>query len=468
MTKVNIDFNKDFPLNFDKNKKIHFVAVGGIGVSAVAKSLIELGFQVSGSDIRPNKNTKALEDKGARIFIGHDASNIDGAAALVVSSAIKNDNPEIVEAMRQNIPIFHRAQGLKAVLEGLGFDKKPVSIGLTGTHGKTTTTGMTTLIFEMAKKAPTFLIGGFLPQFHTNAQAGSGDFAIAEMDESDGTIVIYNTDILLITNLEVDHVDFYKNGLEQIIDTFEQVVNKTKKIVLNIDDYGCKKLYSKVDKTKILTYSIKGENADFCAKNIHLKESKTVFDVYKKNEKLGQIELQVPGIHNVSNAIGVLMVCLEAGLSFEEVQNGLQEFVGTGRRFEFVGQKDGVKYYDDYAHHPTEIKATIESAKQLQKRVVAVFQPHRYTRLQTFWEEFKNSLQLADVVVVTDVYGAGEAPIEGINSEKFASEVGSFVYLKGDMNTVSNQLQDFVKAGDIVLTLGAGTITEVGYKICQI
>ena len=162
------------------------------------------------------------------------------------------------------------------------------------------------------------------------------------------------------------------------------------------------------------------------------------------------------------------MVCLEAGLSFEEVQNGLQEFVGTGRRFEFVGQKDGVKYYDDYAHHPTEIKATIESAKQLQKRVVAVFQPHRYTRLQTFWEEFKNSLQLADVVVVTDVYGAGEAPIEGINSEKFASEVGSFVYLKGDMNTVSNQLQDFVKAGDIVLTLGAGTITEVGYKICQI
>ena len=469
MTKVNIDFNKDFPLNFDKNKKIHFVAVGGIGVSAVAKSLIELGFQVSGSDIRPNKNTKALEDKGARIFIGHDASNIDGAAALVVSSAIKNDNPEIVEAMRQNIPIFHRAQGLKAVLEGLGFDKKPVSIGLTGTHGKTTTTGMTTLIFEMAKKAPTFLIGGFLPQFHTNAQAGSGDFAIAEMDESDGTIVIYNTDILLITNLEVDHVDFYKNGLEQIIDTFEQVVNKTKKIVLNIDDYGCKKLYSKVDKTKILTYSIKGENADFCAKNIHLKESKTVFDVYKKNEKLGQIELQVPGIHNVSNAIGVLMVCLEAGLSFEEVQNGLQEFVGTGRRFEFVGQKDGVKYYDDYAHHPTEIKATISAAKQMNyNKLWLIFQPHTYTRTSTLFNEFSEAFVGVDEVILTDIYAAREIDT-GVVSSKMLSEsinkISNNCKYIATFDEIETYLKENVKENDLVLTVGAGTITKLGYKL---
>lgn len=468
MEKVEIDFDKDFPLEFDKNKKIHFVAVGGIGVSAVAKCMQQLGYQVSGSDIKENKNTNALKEKGANIFIGHKSSNIDGVGALIVSSAIKKDNPEIIAAQNQNIPIFHRSQGLNAITKGLGFDKKPISIGLSGTHGKTTTTGMTTLVFEVAKKSPTFLIGGFLPQLKTNAQAGSGDFVISEMDESDGTIVLYSTDVLLITNLEVDHVDYYTNGLEQIIDTFKTVVSKTQKVVLNIDDYGCKKLYSNIDKNKIVTYSIKSENADFYAKNIHLKENKTVFDVYQKSNLLGQIELKIPGIHNVSNALGVLIVCLEAGLSFSDIKNGLHEFVGTGRRFEFVGKKNEAKYYDDYAHHPTEVKATIESAKQLAGRVVAVFQPHRYTRFQGFWEEFKDALKSADEVIITDVYSAGEDEIENVNSEKFAKEVEGFRYFKGDTTAIANQLKDFVRPNDIVLTLGAGTITEVGYKICQI
>lgn len=469
--KIVIDFNKKFPLNLDKSKKIHFIAIGGIGVSAIAKCFAELGFKVSGSDIKENKNTELLRTLGAEIFIGQKAENIHGAEIIIASSAIKSDNPEVLEAQKLNIPIYHRSHGLEAIMSGFGQDKKPVSIGLSGTHGKTTTTGMASLIFELSGKKPTSVIGGILPQFATNAKIGSGDYVIAELDESDGTIVLYSPDILVVTNLEVDHVDHYKDGFAQILETFKTVegnLSAGAKLILNADDSGCTELYKQIDKSKVILYSTKNApNADFSAQNIILDGLSASFDVYTKNNLLGKLELSVPGEHNVSNALAVTIAALESGIAFEDIQKSLKQFIGTKRRFEFVGEFNGAKIYDDYAHHPTEVKAALAGAKQLNKRVVAIFQPHRYTRLQGLWDDFKEAFTDADVLIVLDVYAAGDPFSPEYNSEVFAQEVQNAIYLKGSIDEVKDSVEEFIKPEDVVMTIGAGDITQLGYKLCQ-
>jgi UDP-N-acetylmuramate--alanine ligase len=469
--KAEIDFSKRIPLDLDKSAKIHFIAVGGIGVSAIAKCFLELGFKVSGSDIKENKNINLLKEMGAEIFIGHDASNIEGADIIIASSAIRVDNPEVIEAQKRNIPIYHRSQGLDAILRGAGQAQKPVSIGLSGTHGKTTTTGMASLIFELSKKDPTMLIGGILPQLGTNAKVGKGGYAIAELDESDGTIVFYAPDITVVTNLEVDHLDHYKDGFKQVLATFKQFTDNfadTAKLILNADDSGCMELYKIVDKSKVVLYSIKdAQGADFYAKNANLNGLSSSFDVYKKDQLLGRVDISVPGEHNVSNSLAVIIASLEAGISFEDIKKSIKEFGGTKRRFEYVGEFQGAKIYDDYAHHPTEIMATLHSAKQLNKRVVALFQPHRYTRLKALWDDFKNSFGEADELVVIDVYSAGDEFDPQYNSENFAKEVEKAHYIKGSVDEVKDSVADFIKADDIVLTIGAGDITQLGYKLCQ-
>lgn len=469
--KIEIELNKKFPKNFDKSKKIHFIAIGGIGVSAIAKCFLELGFNVSGSDIKENKNTVLLKELGADIFIGHKAENISGAELIIASSAIKIDNPEVIEAKKNNIPIYHRSHGLEALMRGFGQPKKPISIGFSGTHGKTTTTGMASLVFELSGKNPTSVIGGILPQFDTNAKVGTGGYVIAELDESDGTIVLYSPDITVVTNLEVDHVDHYTDGFAQLLETFKTVadnLSNTAKIVINADDKGCMELFKSIDKSKVILYSTQNaQNADFSAKNITLKGLSSSFDVYKKDKFLGHLELSVPGEHNVSNSIAVMISALECGISFEQIKNSIKQFGGTKRRFEFVGEFHGAKIYDDYAHHPTEIIATLNSAKQLNKRIVAIFQPHRYSRFKGFWNEFKESFKDADVLVMTDVYAAGEEFLADYNSEKFAQEIKNAIYLKGSVDEIQDQIDLYIKPDDIVLTIGAGDITQLGYKLCQ-
>lgn len=469
--KIEINLSKKFPEEFDKSKKIHFIAIGGIGVSAIAKCFLELGFKVSGSDIKENKNTNLLKEMGAEIFIGHKAENIEGVEIIIASSAIKIDNPEVISAKENNIPIYHRSHGLEAILRGFGQSEKPVSIGFSGTHGKTTTTGMASLVFELSGKSPTSVIGGILPQFSTNAKVGNGGYAIAELDESDGTIVLYSPTIIVVTNLEVDHVDHYTDGFTQLLETFKVVAGNltdTAKMVLNADDKGCMELYKNVDKSKVILYSTKdAQNADFYAKNIILDGLSSSFDVYKKDVLLGRLEMSVPGEHNVSNALAVMITALESGISFEEVKDSIKQFGGTKRRFEFVGECNGAKIYDDYAHHPTEIIATLNSAKQLNKRVLAVFQPHRYSRFQGFWDDFKSSFKDADELVVLDVYAAGEDFLPDYNSEKFAQEIPNAHYIKGSIDEVKDTMCSFIKPDDIVLTIGAGDITQLGYKLCQ-
>jgi len=473
--KIEIDLSKKFPENFDKSKKIHFIAIGGIGVSAIATCFLELGFKVSGSDIKENKNTALLKEMGAEIFIGHKAENIDGAELIIVSSAIKIDNPEVVEAQKNNIPIYHRSHGLEAIMRGFGQSKKPVSIGFSGTHGKTTTTGMASLVFELSGKNPTSVIGGILPQFSTNAKVGDGGYVIAELDESDGTIVLYSPDITVVTNLEVDHVDHYTDGFAQLLETFKTVagnVSYNAKIVLNADDKGCMELYKNIAESEVkakgILYSTKNASqADFSAKNITLDGLSSSFDVYKKDEFLGRLQMSVPGEHNVSNALSVMISALECGISFEQIKNSIKQFGGTKRRFEFVGEFNGAKIYDDYAHHPTEVVATLNSAKQLNKRIVAIFQPHRYSRFKGFWNEFKESFRDADVLVMADVYSAGEDFLADYNSEKFAQEIDNAIYLKGSIDDIKDTICPYIKPDDIVLTIGAGDITQLGYKLCQ-
>ncbi len=469
--KIEIVLGKKFPENFEKSQKIHFIAIGGIGVSAIAKCFLELGFKVSGSDIKENKNTALLKEMGAEIFIGHNAENINGAKLIIASSAIKIDNPEVIEAKKNNIPIYHRSHGLEAILRGFGQPKKPVSVGFSGTHGKTTTTGMASLVFELSGKNPTIVIGGILPQLNTNAKVGDGGYVIAELDESDGTIVLYSPDITVVTNLEVDHVDHYTDGFTQLLETFKKVaanVSDTAKILLNADDKGCIELYKFTDKSKVILYSTKdAKQADFYAKNIILDGLSSTFDVYKKDKFLGSLELSVPGEHNVSNALAVMISALECGISFEEIKNSIKQFGGTKRRFEFVGEFNGAKIYDDYAHHPTEVIATLNSAKQLGQRIVAVFQPHRYSRFKGFWNEFKESFKDADMLVVTDVYAAGEDFLPDFNSEKFAHQIPNAIYLKGSIDEIKDTISPCIKPDDIVLTIGAGDITQLGYKLCQ-
>lgn len=469
--KIEIDLSKKFPAEFDKSKKIHFIAIGGIGVSAIAKCFLELGFKVSGSDIKENKNTALLKKMGAEIFIGHKAENISGAELIIASSAIKIDNPEVIEAQEKNIPIYHRSHGLDAIMRGFGQDKNPIAIGFSGTHGKTTTTGMASLVFELSEKNPTSIIGGILPQFDTNAKVGNGGYVIAELDESDGTIVLYSPNIIVVTNLEVDHVDHYTDGFTQLLETFKTVsanVSDNSKIVLNADDKGCMELQKHTDKTKVILYSTKEtQNADFYAQNIVLEGLSSSFDVYKKEEYIGRLELSVPGEHNVSNALSVMISALECGISFEDIKKSIKQFGGTKRRFEFVGEFNGAKIYDDYAHHPTEIIATLNSAKQLKKRIVAIFQPHRYSRFKGFWNEFKESFKDADLLIMTDVYAAGENFLPEYNSEKFAQEIQNAIYLQGSIDDIKDTISPFLKPDDIVLTIGAGDITQLGYKLCQ-
>ncbi len=454
------------------NKKYYFIAIGGVGMSGLAKYLLEQGCEVSGSDICDSKYVQQLRDLGAVIHIGHSAENVPDNCVVIASTAIRANNPEILRAKELGLPIYHRSDLLAEISRGGKF-----FIGYAGTHGKTTTSGLASYVLEKAGLNPSFVVGGIVPEISTNAQYRSGKYFVAELDESDGTIVKYSPDTVVINNLEADHLDFYKEGLSAILDTFEKFLSGLKPdaiILANNDSDGVEELIggcSTLIPNHICSYGL--NEADYTAKNIVYGEDSTTYDIYYKDEFLTDMKIILKGVHNVYNSLAVFASLHQDGVDINLIKPHFATFSGMGRRFQKVGEFGGISLYDDYAHHPTEIKATLSAASSFSNhRVIAVFQPHRYTRLKSLWNEFLDSFDGVDKVIVTDVYAASEDSIDGINSENFTTELQSrgipCEYIAGDMKSVAQQLYPELKSGDVVIGLGAGTITTLGKELLQL
>ena len=455
------------------NKKFHFIAIGGIGMSGLAKYLLELGFTVSGSDIKESKYTQKVRNLGATVHIGHDAKYIEPDMTIVASTAIKDDNPEIIRAKELGIKVLHRSDILKIISEGLGksSDNEQNFIGFSGTHGKTTTSGMCSYVLEKAGYLPSYCVGGIIPDLDTNAKASDGNFFVAELDESDGTIVKYHTNISVINNLEVDHVDFYKNGFDDLLKTFRTHLDNIRqggKIIVNKDCNGIKKLMTVNPDIKFTTFGIESGGVDYSARNMKFNEFGSEFDIYKHSEKLVTLKLTIPGKHNIYNALAVTAALNEAGVDMDKIKPHFESFSGMGRRFQKVAEFDGIRIFDDYAHHPTEIKTTLDSARLCNtNRLVAIFQPHRFTRLKGLWNDFLKSFSAVDKLIVVDVYSASEEAIEGINSKAFAQcfKTEDVTYIGGSMENAARKILPLLKSGDMVITLGAGDVTRIGNEL---
>ena len=428
-------------------------------MSGLAKYLLEEGHTVTGSDIQDSKYIDALRELGAGVSIGHYAKNVPEGAKVVVSTAIRENNPELIRAKELGLMIYHRSDLLREIAQSAQENGK-CFIGFSGTHGKTTTSGLASYVLDKSGYEPAFVVGGILPDIHTNAQHKSGKYFTAELDESDGTIIKYSPDILVINNIEPDHLDFYKNGLDDLIKTFSVAVSKAKKVVINKDNEGASIL-----KGDFVTFGL--NNADYTAKNIEYSKEGTTFDIYFKDAFLIDIFTPLSGMHNVYNNLAVAAALNEAGVNIKSIKDSFGTFSGMGRRFQKVCDVNGAEIYDDYAHHPTEIRATLDAASKKfgKEHIVAVFQPHRYTRLKSLWNDFKGAFGNAGRVIVTDVYAASEDEIEGISGENFAAELDGAEYISGSIEEVGAKLYKTLKQNDIVIGLGAGTITNLGRAI---
>ena len=458
-------------------KKYHFIAIGGVGMSGLAKFLLQKGFEVSGSDINDSKYVQKVKKLGATVYIGHDANNVPEDCTVIASTAIKDNNPEIIRAKELGLKIWHRSDLLAEISENEEF-----FIGYSGTHGKTTTSGLCSYVMEKAGLKPSYIVGGTIPEIETNANCANDRIFIAELDESDGTIVKYSANIVVVNNLEPDHLDFYKNGLDSILETFEKFLSNIREngiILANTDNEGVKRIVKYFSEheighnAKFVTYSI-GGNTDYSAKNINYGEEYTSFDIYYQGEMQTTLKICLKGVHNVYNSLAVWASLHQSGIKMEKINQHFATFTGMGRRFEKVGEFNGITIYDDYAHHPTEIKATLSSSKSFKNHnVIAVFQPHRYTRLQNLWNDFMNAFSDVDRVIITDVYAASEDPIEGVNSESFTNELKEKTEIlcenyKGSIAQVAQKLYPTLKSGDIVIGLGAGTITNLGKELLNL
>lgn len=465
-----------------KSKKYYFIAIGGVGMSGLAKYLLENGCEVAGSDVCDSKYVQKVKKLGAAVHIGHSADNVPKDCVVIASTAIRDNNPEMVRAKELGLPIYHRSDMLAEISkEGKFF------LGYSGTHGKTTTSGLSSYVMEKAGLKPSYVVGGIIPgathvalsgknencvnnfdSFDTNAHCQNGKFFVAELDESDGTIVKYVPNIVVVNNLEADHLDFYKNGLDSILETFEQFISKMPDdgvVLVNYDCEACMKLQSH----KVLTFGL-SDGADYQAKNIEFTSEYTSFDVYYEGEFLTDLRIILKGKHNVYNALSVLASLHLAGVDLELVKPHFATFTGMGRRFQKIGEANGAVIYDDYAHHPTEVKAALSSALSFKdKNIIAVFQPHRFTRLQNLWSDFLNAFDGIDKVVVTDVYAASEDPVDGVNSAAFVKDLAdkgvNCEYISGDMKAVAKAIYPSLNKNDVVIGLGAGTITALGKEL---
>jgi UDP-N-acetylmuramate--alanine ligase len=455
---------------FSSIKKIHFVGIGGIGMSGIAEILLDQGFNVSGSDKSLSEVTDRLKKLGATIFEGHKPEHVaPDVDVLVYSSAVSQDNPEIVEAQRRKIPVIRRAEMLAEVM------RLKYGIGIAGTHGKTTTTSMISLVLMEGGLDPTVIVGGKLSGLGgTNARLGHGEFIVVEADEFDRSFLSLTPTIAVLTTLETDHLDCYRD-LEDIKGAFIQFASRVPFygfVVLCLDEPALLDILPQLNKKKIITYGLNPQ-ADVQAYDLHHQEGTSTFTVARAERELGSVKLQVPGKHNVQNALAAIAVGLELGVPFEQIKTGIEKFTGVYRRWEKKGEVGGITVYDDYAHHPTECRATLAGAKAgWRRRVVCVFQPHLYTRTRDFYEEFAKSFLLSDVLVVTDVYPAREEPIQGVTGELIVHAAKQFghkdAHYVPDKKQIPSFLKSVAKQGDIIITMGAGDIWKYGEEFVRL
>lgn len=449
-------------------KKIHFVGIGGAGMSAIAKILLEKGYEVSGSDLHDSEIVAKLKDQGAKIFSGHCKENINGVDALVISTAISQDNQEVIAAREQGIRVFHRSDIVAALMNSAD------GIAVAGAHGKTTTTSMIAVTLDHAGFQPTIIIGGEVDYLGSNAKLGQSKYLVAEADESDGSFLKLMPKLAVVTNIENDHMDYYKT-MDNILKTFKQFLNnlpeKDGLAVLCFDNHNIRDIASGLQR-KYISYAI-DEPADYQAKNINTNGAGTSFDVYFKGENLGSMALNVPGRHNVLNALATIAVARYLGAEVVDIASGMHLFNGAKRRFQTKGRVSGVWVVDDYAHHPTEIETTLIAAKQTKPgRVICAFQPHRYSRTKLLLKEFAGCFAAADILVLTNVYSAGETPLPGISGRTIQAEVekqtGKKVVYIEKREDMAKYLEKIVQDGDLVLTMGAGDIYLTGEELVDL
>jgi len=445
-------------VTFRNFQRIHLVGIGGSGMSGIAEVLLSSGYAVSGSDTKPSQITVRLQNLGANIFEGHSAANVHGAHVVVISSAVKADNVEIVEAHRMKIPVIPRAEMLAELM------RLKYGIAVAGAHGKTTTTSMTASVLAAAGLDPTFVVGGRVNHAGSNARVGQGEYIVVEADESDRSFLLLAPVIAVVTTIDREHLDHYAS-LDEIQQTFLQFVNRVPfygAVVLCLDEPNVQAILPDV-KRPIITYGTSGQ-ADLVISDVKLEGFGSRFKLAYHGEDLGEFQLHSPpGIHNVRNAAAAAAVALALNVPAELIRQGLEKFGGVGRRFEVKGVHSGVTLIDDYGHHPAEIRATLEAARGCPfKRLLVIFQPHRYSRTQHLWDEFRQAFNQADILIVTDIYAAGEAPIENINGENLAMAISSAghknVIFAGNMQMGIEFLLREAKPGDAVLAIGAGSV----------
>jgi len=447
---------------FRKVNKVHFVGIGGIGMSGIAELLINLGFTVSGSDLTDSEIIQNLKARGATVFKGHHAKNVSDCEVLVYSSAVPKDNPELIAAQENSIPIIKRAEMLGELIA-----LKQTSIGVGGTHGKTSTSSMVGALLSHADLDPTLVVGGLVQNINTNSQLGSGDLIVVEADEYDKSFLQLKPTISVITNIEQEHMDCY-DDLEDLHNSFAQFANSVPfygAVIACLDSPGVQNIIHKI-KRPVITYGFSSQ-ADISAKNIRSKEEKTIYSLYKNYKKCGDVTLHVPGKHNVLNSLAAAAIGFEMGLDMKTIIAGIGSYGGVRRRFEIKGIARDVMVVDDYAHHPSEVSATLQAARDgWDRRIIAVFQPHLFSRTKEFHKEFAAAFMDSDVLIVTDIYPAREKPIEGVTSQLVFEAARSAghkqVHSVPELEDLQSALDKIVHENDMVITIGAGTIWRYG------
>jgi UDP-N-acetylmuramate--alanine ligase len=448
-----------------KKYRIHFVGIGGIGMSGIAELLLNLGYRVSGSDLKPSDITARLKDLGAVVTEGHHAECVEGADVVVTSSAVRPSNPEVVAAKRLSIPVIPRAEMLAELM------RLKYSIAVAGAHGKTTTTSIVAAVLARGGLDPTVVIGGKLMSLGTNAVLGKGDFIVAEADESDGSFLRYAPAIAVVTNIDREHLDYYPD-LESIQRAFLQFIDRLPfygLAVLCLDDEPTQAILPRIHK-RHTTYGMSPQ-ADFQIREVAFEGRRSRFSVRHRDRPLGRFHLNLPGVHNIYNAAAAIAVGFELGIPVESVQAALEEITGVQRRLEVKGEANGVIVVDDYGHHPTEIKMTLEAAKACwpERRMVVVFQPHRYSRTRSLFDEFTRAFYQSQVLCVLPVYAAGEDPIEGVSGRALCEGIEAHghkqVVAAQDFNAAVDFVNGILVPGDLLLTLGAGDVWKIGERI---
>jgi UDP-N-acetylmuramate--alanine ligase len=449
-----------------KINRIHFVGIGGIGMSGIAEVLLNLGYTISGSDLSQSDLTQRLASLGARIYTGHHASNLGDTDVVVTSTAVKTDNPEVLEAHRRNIPVIPRAEMLAELL------KMKFSIAVSGSHGKTTTTSMVATVLASGGLDPTMVIGGKLASIGSNAKLGDGEVIVAEADESDGSFLKLSPSLAVITNIDREHLDHYRD-IEDIKDAFLQFANIVPfygSTIICLDDENAKAILPNI-KRKTVTYGLHMP-ADYRASEISFSGPSSSFTLQYKEKAFGNVTLHVPGLFNVYNSLAAIAVARELDMDFPIIFEGLKTFTGVQRRLEVKGKVNGITIVDDYGHHPTEISETLKAAKQVWKeKIIVVFQPHRYTRTKALFNEFLTAFPNADELIVTDIYAASEAPINGVNAESLCEGIrnrghNNVIYMP-TFDDIVDYLLSIAKSSDVIITQGAGNVWKIGEEFLK-